>query len=204
MNRLFEVLEELPQPQKSNEWYTPSKYIEAAREVMGGIDLDPASCELANKTVKATRYYTKEQDGLSKPWYGRVWLNPPYGTALEQPGQRKSNIRAFTERCIAEYKAGNIEQSTMLVRADPCAYWFPQLWEFLICFVGCNFYFNGPYGKVKHQFGTAFVYLGPNEQKFIEIFSQFGRVAKAIDVPKHRASQPTLWDSAIPAIDEDR
>jgi len=41
----------------NNEWYTPAKYIDLAREVMGGIDCDPATSEIANQTVKAETFF---------------------------------------------------------------------------------------------------------------------------------------------------
>ena len=49
----------------SNDWYTPDKYIESVREVLGDIDLDPASCEEANEVVKAKVFYDESDDGLS-------------------------------------------------------------------------------------------------------------------------------------------
>jgi hypothetical protein len=66
------------------EWYTPPEYVEAARLVLGGIALDPASCELAQQTVRAGRYYTAEQDGLVAA-VGRNRLSqPPF---CRQPGR---------------------------------------------------------------------------------------------------------------------
>ena len=53
------------------EWYTPAYIIEAARKTMGTIDLDPASSVIANETVKATTFYTIDDDGLIKEWGGR-------------------------------------------------------------------------------------------------------------------------------------
>lgn len=64
----------------TQEHYTPSNVVEAARRVMGGIDLDPASCAVANERVRAVQWIGLPADGLALPWHGRVFLNPPGGT----------------------------------------------------------------------------------------------------------------------------
>ncbi|MDA4133396.1 MAG: phage N-6-adenine-methyltransferase [Thaumarchaeota archaeon] len=63
----------------SNEHFTPSDIIEAARLTLGAIDFDPASCETANALVKAANFWTKEDNGFVRPWGRRVFLNPPGG-----------------------------------------------------------------------------------------------------------------------------
>lgn len=57
-----------------DEWLTPPEIIEA----LGPFDLDP--CAPINRPWDmAAQHYTVADDGLSKPWHGRVWCNPPYG-----------------------------------------------------------------------------------------------------------------------------
>lgn len=58
----------------SDEWLTPPEILEA----LGSFDLDPCS-PINRPWPTAAQHYTIEDDGLSKPWVGRVWLNPPYG-----------------------------------------------------------------------------------------------------------------------------
>jgi hypothetical protein len=60
-----------------DEWLTPPEIIEA----LGGadsFDLDPCA-PIERKWPMARRHYTIVDNGLIKPWHGRVWLNPPYG-----------------------------------------------------------------------------------------------------------------------------
>lgn len=69
----------VPEPElverDGDENYTPPYVIEAVRQVLGGIDLDPASCERAQSSISASVYYTKADDGLSFSWKGAVWVN---------------------------------------------------------------------------------------------------------------------------------
>lgn len=63
----------------NNEWYTHAEIIRS----LGKFDLDPATCQDAIRlNQSAENYYTKEENGLIQPWYGRVWLNPPYAQPL--------------------------------------------------------------------------------------------------------------------------
>ena len=75
----------------SDEYYTPKHIIEA----LGHFDLDPAT-PVNPKWSTADVMYTKEDDGLSKEWFGRVFLNPPYSRPL---------ISQFMER-MAEHGNG--------------------------------------------------------------------------------------------------
>lgn len=75
MNTAFEKTKN-----STDEWYTP-KYILDALGGGGKFDLDPCApiCRLWDT---AQHHYTKEDDGLTKQWFGRVWLNPPYSRPL--------------------------------------------------------------------------------------------------------------------------
>ena len=60
----------------SNEWYTPPGIFDA---LSIDFDLDPAHPAERLPWIPAARTFCKADDGLSQPWEGRVWLNPPYG-----------------------------------------------------------------------------------------------------------------------------
>jgi ParB family chromosome partitioning protein len=153
----------------SYEWYTPSEYIEAARELMGEIDLDPASSTVAQETVKAVRFYTREDDGLSKPWSGRVWLNPPYSASL---------VKAFSQRLEEAYRDGAITEGLILVNNATDTQWFQSLMsQFPVCFTRGRVKFWGPDKEhLATRQGQAVIYFGKREEEFASVFSRFGEV----------------------------
>jgi hypothetical protein len=156
---------------ESTEWYTPAEYIEAARRALGAIDLDPASCELANRTVGASRFYSLEDDGLAQPWYGRVWMNPPYG----------GYVASFVGKLVDEHGAGNVEAAIALVSAHAVdTQWFQQLWDCpALCFIDHRITFISPH-RESHQNtgGSCFAYFGPDPASFYREFSHFGAIVR--------------------------
>ncbi len=69
----------------NDEWQTPDAIIHAFEQEFGAFDLDPCATDAS---AKAEEYYTLAEDGLRQPWFGRVWLNPPYSDPL--PWVRKA------------------------------------------------------------------------------------------------------------------
>jgi len=60
----------------SDDWYTPRWLTEQLGLVF---DIDVcAPVDHDARTVPAKRYYTIEKDGLTQPWDGLIWCNPPY------------------------------------------------------------------------------------------------------------------------------
>lgn len=159
------------------EWYTPKPYVDAARMVMAGIDLDPASCEFANQIVKARTFYTLETDGLNNPWHGSVFLNPPYG--LDENGD--SIVETWVNRLIDEYETGNVREAVLLVNANTERKWFKGLWAYPICFTDHRIQFYNADGQQKQPTqGNAFVYLGKHPMTFAEGFRSFGTIVKRL------------------------
>ena len=147
-----------------NEWYTPAEYIEAARSVMGSIDLDPASNDYANQTIKATKYYTKETDGLSKEWGGNIWMNPPYSTNLVGKFAEKLSQSAFNQAIVLVNNATDTAWfKTMIEKADA-----------IVFTTGRVRFIKGDGAKGAPLQGQAFIYFGNNAERFMKIFKKYG------------------------------
>jgi hypothetical protein len=188
-------------------YYTPDFILDAIRAVMGEIDVDPASCEVAQRRIQAKTFYTRENSGLENDWVGRVYLNPGYA-----PTEMKPFIIKAVEQC----DNGNMTEHIIIVPTsvtwEP---WFHTVLEMsqMCCFVegklewtpawagyekdllevGIDIErqtlsFNpakgtvtvGKAAKFYSSHGVMFAYGGPNVKRFAEVFSEFGATLQKI------------------------
>lgn len=150
---------------QSVEWYTPEHIVDRAHQMLGPIDLDPASCAEANNVIKASRFYAADDDGLSQSWECEtLWCNPPYG------GATGDWVARFCED--TDYGEG-----LLLVNAFTDRSWFEHLWGLPLCFVRGRIKFWGPQGKgTNPTHGSVIAYMGEDWAKFREIFGGIGHI----------------------------
>lgn len=153
----------------SGEWYTPPGVVDLVRQVLGRIDLDPASCAVAQKTIQAKSWFDKETDGLKQPWNGRVFLNPPYSYPL---------VEQFTRKLVDEYSAGRTRSAICLVNNATDAEWFHALLgHFVSCFTtGRIRFYRADRKATSPRLGQVFFYLGPDVRRFVDTFKATGTV----------------------------
>jgi len=152
------------------EWYTPAEHVEAVRQTMGAIDVDPASCELAQRTVKADIYFTAEDDGLAQGWHGRVFLNPPFKATL---------IAQFVEKLCEGYLSGDVSQAVLLTNNNTDTAWWHRALESCaaVCFTRGRVPFCNAAGTAASPTnGHTFFYFGHDVASFQREFAAFGAV----------------------------
>lgn len=151
-----------------NEWYTPAVIIDAARATLGAIDLDPASHPDAQELIQATRYHTREDSGLVRPWEGRVWLNPPYAQPL---------IGQFCAKLVHSYRSGQVTAAITLTNNGTETEWGQTLLRAAsaVCFPDGRVKFWAPDRVSAPLQGQMLCYLGPSGRASVSASNHWAR-----------------------------
>jgi hypothetical protein len=106
---------------KNDEWLTPPEIVRA----LGEFDLDP--CAPVNRPWNTAEcHFSIEDDGLSKPWNGRVWMNPPFGREavkwmrrLRDHGNGIALIPARTETAMFYEAVWGLAAGVLFIKGRP-------------------------------------------------------------------------------------
>ena len=160
------------QSSASADWYTPPAIVSAVVGVLGQIDLDPCAEDRDPKTVPARVHITKADDGLAADWFGRVYMNPPYGSAIPY----------WIAKLLDAYTSGAVRSAVALVPARTDTDWFWPLYNYPICFVHGRLNFSAHENSA--PFPSALVYLGRDKEDFARHTRDMGRV---VETPQYAA-----------------
>ena len=151
-----------------DDWYTPPEILDRCRRVCDGFDLDPATHVYAQREVRAAHFYTKDDNGLVQPWFGRVWCNPPFSRWPE-----------FAPKITSEWKRGEI--TDLFVLMPTRALGTQQVFGVIS---SCNALFTsygrisfwGPLGEGSATDGQVICYFGKKAAQFATNMSDLGIV----------------------------
>lgn len=180
------------------ELITNADLVASANELLGGIDLDPASSQFANQYVQAKKFYTPTDDGLNEqPWFDSVYLFPPSGTYFWDLKNQKWKLTRTTAKSLRSshavwfaklYKSwllNEIEQGLFFTNCPDIIRYDQKIFDFPVCILRVcpTLLRRKDDGVINHKTSTSvLVYLQPKDrsgeatQRFIDIYSTKGRV----------------------------
>lgn len=145
------------------EWYTPPEIIERTVHLFGVIDLDPCS-NTGKANVPSRKHFTESDDGLTHPWNGRVYMNPPYGDV----------IGLWVSKLANEVSSKRVKEAIALVPARTDTEWWQSLRDTSVCLVKGRLKFSGHENSA--PFPSAVAYFGGRRAMFARYFGDLGDV----------------------------
>ena len=146
---------------RKDTWNTPKEFIDDLVKFFDIIDLDPCSNDINNPNIPALNHFTKESDGLSHDWYGKVFMNHPY-----------SESKLWVHYAVWQYERGNADEIVMLIKLDVSTKWWKSVAKYPWIAINKRMKFGNQKGAAPFQ--SAIVYLGNNLDKFKKIFGKYG------------------------------
>lgn len=154
----------------SIEHYTPQYILDAVIACMDAIDLDPCSNSREIPNVPAARHYTAQDNGLLRPWVGRVFLNPPFGYEVEDWFSKLflERLEGRTTEAIVLWKSATETAAWKTLTRLSCR----------VCFPSARVRFGGPGSDERKgpTFSPALFYVGSRPERFEEAFWHIGDV----------------------------
>lgn len=156
----------------SDEYATPPELWRSLAKRVDGFDVDPASGAEA-QPIAPTRY-TKEDDGLSKAWYGDVWLNPPFGDTTGDGGVSKKD--RWLRKARNEVTRDAVRTVTVLLPVDTSTDWFHRhvVEAPALCLMDRRPQFEGE--SVHTSFATCIAVFGDPPEELIDVLEEWGAV----------------------------
>lgn len=163
----------------NDEYLTPKKYIKSIKEVLGEDFTDLFSSKLANDRIGAKNYITKEDDAFTFIWHGNCYANPPYS---------RGNLPKYSSYLLDCFNGRQITNSLSLVPNYTSEKWFQPLIKHshsIICLTNHRIKFTtfekGRFVENSSpEFGNAFIYIGYEQEKFIEVFRKWGTILRIV------------------------
>jgi len=113
----------------TDQWATPVDFFNKMSTEFGPFDIDV--CADASN-AKCFNYFDEAANGLSKPWTGTCWMNPPYG----------KHIGTWMKKAYEESKAGNTVVCLVPARTDT-KWWHDYALHGSVTFVKGRLKFGG-------------------------------------------------------------